>query len=545
MAVPQPRVLMEDSFLGSERRFRDILENVHLIAVCLDTAGKISFCNEFFRKMTGWNLEDILGRDWFETFLPREHRDQFRLIFSRAIAEGEIPAHYESRIITPRGERKLILWNNTVLFDSEGNVTGATSIGQDITETRKADDELRRTYTEMAQLLAAIPSFLIGLSPDYRILRWNGSAERTFGISCESVSGVPLDLSGIRWNGQEVMKAISGCEGKGSAVRLHNLRFVQPDGKEGFLDLTISPVKGDNDKSTGWLLLGSDITKRKILESQLAQAQKLESIGQLAAGIAHEINTPTQYLGDNIRFLNEAFKDVGLIHDQYRLLLEAVKSGNPVTELADTIDAATGRTDLEYLVQEIPKAISQSLEGIERITGIVRAMKEFSHPGAGTKTDIDLNKAIESTITVARNEYKYVADVVTELDPSLPLVPCLPGEFNQVVLNMIINAAHAIGEKLKAGTETRGTITISTRVEGEFAAIRVKDTGNGIREEIRSRIFDPFFTTKEVGKGTGQGLTISHSVIVDKHGGTIDFETEPGRGTTFIVKLPLVCGCGK
>ena len=285
--------------------------------------------------------------------------------------------------------------------------------------------------------------------------------------------------------------------------------------------------------------------REKFSKSQLAQAQKLESIGQLAAGIAHEINTPAQYVGDNIRFLNEAFDDVGQIREQYRLLLEAVKSGHPVNELLDTIDAAAGRADLEYLVREIPKALSQSLEGIERITGIVRAMKEFSHPGTGTKTNIDLNKAIESTITVARNEYKYVADMVMELDPGLPLVPCLPGEFNQVVLNLVINAAHAIAEKLKNDPETRGTITIGTRADGEFAEVRIKDTGSGIREEIRSRIFDPFFTTKEVGKGTGQGLAISRSVVVNKHGGTIDFVTELGRGTTFIVKLPLAGSAGR
>jgi PAS domain S-box-containing protein len=529
---------MGDSFLGSERRFRDILENVHLIAVCLDTDGKISFCNEFFMKMTGWDSDDILGRDWFETFLPQEHRDQFRLIFSRAISEGEIPAHYESLIVTPRGERKLVLWNNTVLFDLKGDVIGATCIGQDISETRRSEQELRRTYTEMAQLLAAIPSFLIGLSPDYRVIRWNSSAERTFGISGESVSGVPLDLCGIRWNRQEVMAAISTCEAKKSAVRLDNLRFLQPDGKEGFLDLTISAVKGDDGKPTGTLLLGSDVTKRKILESQLAQAQKLESIGQLAAGIAHEINTPTQYVGDNIRFLKDAFDDVSQVQARFNLLLDAVRAGNPAKDLIDGIDSATDKIDIEYLRKEIPRAIQQSLEGIERVARIVRAMKEFSHPGTDTKTNIDLNKAIESTITVARNEYKYVADMVTDLDPSLPPVPCLPGEFNQVILNMIINAAHAIAEK-NNGSESRGTITISTRVQGEFAEIRIGDTGNGIREEIRSRIFDPFFTTKEVGKGTGQGLAISHSVIVDKHGGTIRFETEVGRGTIFIVGLPL------
>jgi signal transduction histidine kinase len=195
--------------------------------------------------------------------------------------------------------------------------------------------------------------------------------------------------------------------------------------------------------------------------------------------------------------------------------------------------------DVEYLMEEVPKAIQQSLDGIERVAGIVQAMKEFSHPGTEEKTAIDLNRAIQSTITVARNEWKYVAEVVTEFDSCLPMARCLPGEFNQVILNLIINAAQAIAETAQEGDAARGTITISTRRDGEWAEIRIGDTGTGIPEAIRSRVFDPFFTTKEVGKGTGQGLAIAHSIVVDKHQGTITFDTETGKGTTFIIRLPL------
>ncbi|MBI3300896.1 MAG: HAMP domain-containing histidine kinase [Deltaproteobacteria bacterium] len=173
------------------------------------------------------------------------------------------------------------------------------------------------------------------------------------------------------------------------------------------------------------------------------------------------------------------------------------------------------------------------------MTKIVRAMKEFSHPGSEEKVETDLNRAIETTITVARNEWKYVAELATDLDSSLPPVPCLPGEFNQVILNLIINAAHAIAVVVSEGSTSKGTITVSTRHDGDWAEIRVSDTGTGIPEAIRAKIFAPFFTTKEVGKGTGQGLAIAHSVIVDKHKGTIGFETEVGRGTTFIIRLPL------
>jgi signal transduction histidine kinase len=189
---------------------------------------------------------------------------------------------------------------------------------------------------------------------------------------------------------------------------------------------------------------------------------------------------------------------------------------------------------------EVPQAIQQSLQGIGRVTTIVRAMKEFSHPGSEEKSDTDLNRAIETTITVARNEWKYVAEVVTDFDPALPLVRCLPGEINQVILNLIVNAAHAIADVVENNGKSKGTITIRTRSQGDRVEIRVSDTGTGIPETIRAKIFDPFFTTKGVGKGTGQGLAIAHSVIVDKHGGTISCETEVGKGTTFVIRLPLL-----
>ena len=192
-------------------------------------------------------------------------------------------------------------------------------------------------------------------------------------------------------------------------------------------------------------------------------AQKLESIGQLAAGIAHEINTPTQYVGDNTRFLQDAFGSLLEVIKSFQGLLEAVRRQDVPEELLEQTAAVCHNADLEYLTTEVPRAIEQSLEGIERITKIVRAMKEFSHPDAGRKQPTDLNRAIDSTITVARNEWKYVADVVRDFDHQLPLVPCLVGEFNQVVLNLIVNAAHVIGDKAAAGSPDKGTITVSTR----------------------------------------------------------------------------------
>jgi signal transduction histidine kinase len=285
--------------------------------------------------------------------------------------------------------------------------------------------------------------------------------------------------------------------------------------------------------------MSEDITERKLLQDQLLQAQKLESVGQLAAGIAHEINTPTQYIGDNVRFLKDAFQDLKSLLANYEKLQLAAQDNAASCETIQEVSAAIAQVDVSYLMEEIPNAIDQTLEGVTRVATLVSAMKEFSHPSTKEKVPLDLNHAIQSTITVSRNEWKYVSEMETEFDPSLPPVPCLPGEFNQVILNLIVNAAHAIADVVKVGGPKMGKIKVKTRNCLDWAEIRVQDTGTGIPEKARTRIFDPFFTTKEIGKGTGQGLSIARAVVVDKHGGSIHFETEEGKGTTFIIRLPF------
>jgi signal transduction histidine kinase len=272
------------------------------------------------------------------------------------------------------------------------------------------------------------------------------------------------------------------------------------------------------------------------MEIQLRHAQKLESIGQLAAGIAHEINTPTQFIGDNLHFMQDVFKDLGSLLGQYNQLLQAARSQSFARGLAEEIEKTIQTMDLANLEEELPKSINQALSGVQRVAKIVQAMKDFSHPGTDSKIPVDLNRAIESTLTVCRNEWKYVADLQTDFDSSLPLISCLPGEFNQVILNIVVNAAHAIADKV--GNSGKGVIKVETRRLDDGVEIRISDTGTGIPEAVRGRIFDPFFTTKEVGRGTGQGLAIARSVVVDKHQGEIFFETVTGQGTTFVIRLP-------
>jgi PAS domain S-box-containing protein len=374
----------------------------------------------------------------------------------------------------------------------------------------------------------------------------NPAAMKLLGASSkdELIGRSPLEIlhPDYRESVKERMRLINVHK---KSVAAQEQKFIKLDGTIVDVESLAVPVRYENED--GALVFVRDISERRKaeeerarLEVQLRQAQKLESIGQLAAGIAHEINTPAQYVGDNTRFLQEACADFERVFVLYNQLLEHLKSREQAKEFVEKIEKTAEEVDLQYLREEAPKAVIQSLDGIERISRIVRAMKEFSHPGTDTKTAIDLNRAIESTITVARNEWKYVAEMETDLDPSLPLVPCLPAEINQVILNMIINASHAIADVVKkGGSDRKGTIKITTHTRDNYAQISISDTGTGIPENIRSRIFDPFFTTKGVGKGSGQGLAISHSVVVDKHGGTITFDSEMGKGSVFVVRLPL------
>jgi signal transduction histidine kinase len=274
------------------------------------------------------------------------------------------------------------------------------------------------------------------------------------------------------------------------------------------------------------------------MQSQLVQAEKLQAVGQLAAGIAHEINTPTQYIGDNIRFLAGAFVDVDRALVAAERALAAARSGCLTPELIGEVDDEITRADLPYLRNETPSAIAQAEEGVQRVSTIVRAMKEFAHPGSPEMAPADLNGAIESSVTVSRSEWKYVADLTLDLAPDLPSVICQIGEIKQVILNLIVNAAHAVADVVGDGAGGKGRILVTTRNVGDWAEILVTDSGTGIPVAVRERVFDPFFTTKAVGRGSGQGLAVTHAVV-GHHKGSITFETQEGAGTTFRVRLPL------
>jgi PAS domain S-box-containing protein len=537
--------------LGHEESFAQAELYSMIFAACpaslivWNSQARIIDWNPAAERVFGWTRAEALAKPSPHFLVSEEVWPFIQPLFVQLL-EAEKPTDSINDNVTKDGRLIHCEWHNIPMRDLANRATGFVSIVQDVTERHQAEEklqteiferkwaevELERVLTQSEQIIGSITSILITVDEHNSINTWNAAAAATFGLRTSDMLGTPFDECPIAWDREMIAQAAVQCIALQQPVRLDHVRLLKPDGKERFLGVTINPINCYSDEPKGFLLLAGDITARRILESQLAHAQKLESIGQLAAGIAHEINTPIQYVGDNLRFLQEAFLARQEIMRAYQ---NAFQQMDPAVQAA--IRQAEKDTDAQYFAKEIPDALCQAVEGIERVSHIVRAMKDFSHPGTAYKVATDLNRALDSTITVARNEWKYVADIVMEFDPDLPLVPCLPAELNQVFLNMLVNAAHAIADTLNEGD--KGTITVSTHRREQSVEVHIQDTGAGMSEDVKARIFDPFFTTKEVGRGTGQGLAISHSVIVEKHGGTIEVNSTPGQGSTFIIRLPL------
>ncbi|MCD4825735.1 MAG: PAS domain-containing protein [Phycisphaerae bacterium] len=541
------RERMEEALRTERDKLLVLMAGLADMGIGIDIVGtdhKILFQNRTREERFG----DLVGKACYEGYMGRDKPcDACPML--QAVTSGNTES---TEVATPDGRQYEVV--AAPLINAEGTIDSVVEVVSDITNRRRADEQLRfakeaseKTGFELAQtneqlerLFTAIPSILIGLSADHKVIRWNKEAEDIFQIPQNQAMGQQFGYCGGFRELEKINDGLSRCVENRQVVTLEEVRFQCSDGSEAFLGLTLNPFGADDDGDGdgGVLILGSDLTERRILQSQLTQAQKLESIGQLAAGIAHEINTPTQYVGDNTRFLQDSVTDVFDLLEQYDRLFLAAKEDSVNHEIITETEAVAQKADVEYLREEIPNAIRQSLEGLSRVSSIVAAMKNFSHIHGEEKTSVDLNQAIENTVTIARNEWKYVAEVNMNFAPDLPLVSCLQDELNQVFMNLIINAAHAIGDTTDEANGEKGTITIDTRYDDGWVEVRVSDTGSGIPEEIRNKIFDPFFTTKEVGKGTGQGLAISHSIVEKKHSGKISFETESGKGTTFIVRLP-------
>jgi two-component system NtrC family sensor kinase len=436
----------------------------------------------------------------------------------------------------------------------------AQRLQSEVAVLRAENAALREQLTLRDQALDATSTFFLiteHVAPEPIIVYCNRVVADEHGFRREELIGKGIAAL-ARWATRDTAHAseLNAALRAGRTVN-HERQVTRPDGSSFWLGLSVRPIFDGAGRLTHAVSVGADITAKRdetlkkqelqdklvaemkerarvVIELQLAQ--KLESVGRLAAGIAHEINTPIQYVGDGVYFLRSAFEDFNHLIDGWRNAVDALDDDPAHGELRLEVAELAAKHDLEFLRGEIPKAFDRTADGVERVTNIVKAMKEFAHPDANEQSPADLNHAIDTTLLVATNEYRYSAKIHTEF-AELPDVVCNIGELNQVFLNLIVNAAHAIHD---AGKDVNtGEIKISTALAGDSVVIRISDNGCGVPPENLSRLYDPFFTTKEVGRGTGQGLAICHSIIVDKHGGTISASSNVGTGTEFTLRLPI------
>jgi len=545
-----PAMLREQSETASRRQKR-ILERektqqaqfLHTLLDTLpwpvfykDAAGKFEGCNLAFESTFGIHRSELKGKTVFD-ILPKATAERLHSKDLRLFAQSGVQFHQSQVRFADGAIHEVLFYQATY---AEGEARGLVGSLMDISALVKMRGALRQYRDRYFRILQVAREGVLTTDRHFHLTFVNESLETMMEASTAQLLHAPL-ASFIRAEDLEDHALRMDAQREGKSENFERI-LVLPNGSERFVMISATPIMAEDGEFDGIFAMITDLTEQKRseterlqLETQLRHGQKLEAIGQLAAGIAHEINTPTQYIGDNAVFLRDSFANVLVFLNG---LQDRVNLAAPLD--CESLKSELQALDLDYLKEEIPRALQQSLEGVSRVSKIVSAMKDFSHPGGAERERVDLNRAIESTITVSRNEWKYVATLETDFDPTLPPVPCYPSEFNQVVLNLLVNAAHAIAEANEGkDVGPLGVIRVSTRNLVHAVEISISDSGTGVPKQIQSRIFDPFFTTKAVGKGTGQGLSIARAVIVDKHGGTIDLCSEPGQGALFIIRLPL------
>jgi len=418
----------------------------------------------------------------------------------------------------------LIIWTAPLVLGFFGSYVGKTNW-----LLKQKMDDLTDQSIRLNTLLDTAASGIVTIDHTGTIMTFNQAGEQIFGYSAQDIIGkninelmpdaLPKDHNTcLNRDVDDQQTAMLGQRSEIEGRRKNGDTFPAL--------LRVNPMLINGELYFSGFV--DDLTESKTLESQLVQAQKLEAIGQLASGVAHEINTPIQYIGDNLSALQDNFNDI-------------IACQNKLYALADSrfkteIDRLKVEHDLEFILEDSPKAIQQAQEGVERVAEIVKAMKSFSHiESSQNKRPANLHESLHNALTISRNSYKYIANVETEFADDIGLIDCYPSELNQVFLNLIVNAAHAIEEKHNA----MGLIKITTRRLNDMVEILIADNGAGIDPAIQQKVFNMFFTTKEIGRGTGQGLSLSHSIVVEKHKGKLFFESTPGVGTTFHVQLPI------
>ena len=525
----------------SERRFQSTFEQAAIGMAIVGADGKMLQVNRRLCEIVGYTEDELLTL----RFQDVTHPDDLAADLEphRALRSGELASYSRhKRYVRKDGD---IVWINlavaTVRDESGKKLDYFVSAFEDITAAKRAEVALQESEEKFRRLFDSAHDAIMTLEPPtWRFTDANPATLAMFKAKdvADFTSHGPYDLSPEkqpdgRTSGDAARAMIDTAMSEGSAFFEWTHKRI--DGQE--FPATVLLTRMERGGQQFLQSTVRDMSKQKQLELELGHARKLEAVGQLAAGIAHEINTPAQYVGDGVHFLKEAFEGYQRLVSQYRRAVEVLATAGGQDALVSEIRAIEEDIDIAYLDANVPGSFESCQDGISRITTIVRAMKEFAHPDQTEMAPADLNQALQTTLAVAKNEYKYVADVATEFG-DLPSVLCHVGDLNQVFLNLIVNAAHAIGDVVSKGGG-KGAIRITTCREGDLARIDIADTGSGIPETIRSRIFDPFFTTKEVGKGSGQGLAIARSIVVTKHHGSLTFESELGKGTTFTIRLPI------
>lgn len=431
------------------------------------------------------------------------------------------------------------------LLDMDGNLFGYVFVARDMTQLEKIQLTLQNVENKYKNIFDHAQEGIFQSTPEGSLLSLNPAMARIFGFeTTEAMREYCTDIPRQMYVHPEDREKLIQEGLQNDHVPSREVQFKRKDGSVFWAQIGGRIVRDPSGEVQYFEGLVQDVNERKMLQSQLLQTQKLEAIGQLAAGIAHEINTPAQYVLNNMWFIKDAVEKIAQAVQGHGRLLEELAVHPHLAGDIERLQVADKELQLDFFLAELPSAIAETMQGLDRITAIVRSVKQFAHPGHAQVQPANLNDLVRDTVNVSRNEWKYVADLTTDLDPDLPPVPCLVHEIGQVLLNLIINAVHAVADKNVHGAD-RGAIAVSTCHVGDWVEIRIRDSGTGIPDHARDHVFEPFFTTKAVGKGTGQGLYLAHRTVVTQHGGRLNFETENGRGTTFIVALPVAGVAGE
>ena len=528
-------IITSFSDITERKRVEDLyrmLSDKSVAGVYVVQDGVFKYLNSNAISCLGYSSEELIGHP-ASSWIHREDKDIAR-VHSREMLKGLRQTPYEFRIIDKAGSVRWVLETVTSIpYEGKQAILGHT---MDISQLKEAQQKLGEMQALESSILAAIPHAVLGLE-NRRIIFTNEGVENVFGWTREELIG---KSTRILFRSDEAYEDVGATmyttlEKTNTVSHEYEAHYRHKDGRNLICRVTTSRIHETlTDKHITATI--EDVTDLRNIQMQLLQSEKMSSIGQLAAGVAHEINNPTGYVSSNLETLKEYFDCINSILGRYEVLLGGVKEGlrsgispESLSSQADAIESSKEEINLSYILNDIPNLIKESRQGTEQIRKIVLDLKNFSHPGKVEFEHADIVKNIESTLNVVWNELKYKATIHKDYG-ELPPVMCIPQQLNQVFMNILVNAAHAIKDK--------GEIAIKTRRQDGHVEIAIRDTGCGIPKANISKIFDPFFTTKEVGKGTGLGLNVAYN-IVKKHSGTIDVTSKVGEGTTFTILLPV------